>query len=204
MEVPELDAALQQGCTVAFDTNAIPGANILPFGRAAKRLNEGRSGERRIRLVVPALVDAEHRAHLIWQYASTGRKFDPEQPARTLRQYEIEIAPFLASDAAAYAALITGRFTDREAWRREKFAVCARAVNLPDADLSRVGKNHNISATADWFIRSHVESNGWIVLTDDRGAEWQGYARKCSYNALAAALNRILPADFESRIPVRT
>ena len=45
MEAADLEEALQQGCTIAFDTNAIPGANILPFGRAAKHLNIGRSDD---------------------------------------------------------------------------------------------------------------------------------------------------------------
>ena len=187
MESADLREALRSGVTLAVDTNAVFGRRLLQLADQVNRLREPPTAFPVV-LVIPALVHAEHLAQVrpkradfsaeVAQAALISKGFGADGPHR--------IAAFNASDAEASAAILA-RWTLTD-WPLAKQRRCAAMLGVPLPE-----KAGRCSATVDWFIAAQAEAQGWLLITDDGGPEFQGHTRRSTYNSLMRALEALLP-----------
>ncbi len=170
--------------TLAFDTNAIfgdkGGVELLD---TVNRANASRVGAPEIRLVLSSVVWCE-KVHQMAE--RRGERFDPSLPLEFVRSKNVTIEAFDAEHALTVARRLAARFPSRAAWAQAKRGLYLRALGLSDDASERDGTA--CSATLDWLVIGHAEAMGYLLVSDDRGAEFEDVTHRCTFtDALAAA-----------------
>jgi predicted nucleic acid-binding protein len=196
MTEDELLALLSDGVEVvlAFDTNAIFGnhANdpFIQLCNAINRLNRIRD-PRRIRKVIAAPVYME-KLHDLRQ---GHRNYDHQKIEQFLEDKQIDVMPFLEAHAEHVAGLLGELYPTPENWHEFKRQRCLSCLRLPD-DLAHKapGNGKHCGATIDWLVAGHADAEGHVLVTDDRGDEFERVQRKARLETVVKVVDEVLRA----------
>jgi hypothetical protein len=180
------------GAVLAFDTNVLRHhKRFLDLCDRVKLLNAS-PGNFALQVVVPAVAHGEHVLHI---RHSKGPDFKSERIWIGLQDKGVEVRSFDGKDAESVAELIGTQFSDDAAWQAAKRKLAGRQLGLSDEQLE-TAKNRRVGATVDWLIAGQTAANQpWILVTNDKGMEFQAVARKISLENLEALLGRVLEAQ---------
>lgn len=179
------------GAALAFDTNALFGERSL-FGvcNSVAQYNE-RLAERALpplRLVVSAVAHAEKLFDLKQQFRD---RFDAGVILRGLARKGLAVTAFETRHALETAARLGERCPDSAAWREAKRRRCLHCLGL-DAATATPGSGKECGATVDWLVGGHARAEGAILVTDDKGPEFQGIVERVKLDVLEEALRGLL------------
>lgn len=165
MTPAEFEAALRSGRAVAFDTNSVWGeatwATVCGQLRAWARLHKVK-----VALVMPAIAHQEKVHDLRYEF---GTRFRSQAIDQGLQSAGVDVVDFDRHDADATAAWLATLFVNDDAWRQAKRLMFLQRLGLP-ADHAAPGQN--CSATVDWLIAGQATARGWLLVTNDQGAEF--------------------------------
>lgn len=189
MDITALVEALRPGAAVALDSNAVFGKQLLSLADVVNQHNVAHPAAR-IGLMIPLVVHAEHLAQEVRRF---GLSFDLKLPLEALRSKGFEdpasphrLVAFEQKDADEYAQWLGTTFPRREDWNRAKRAQCAKMLGVQAPPSSGP-----CSATSDWLIAAQVRARGWILITQDRGVEFQAVDRKTTARQLQEAIVKL-------------
>ncbi|MCA9524931.1 MAG: hypothetical protein KC549_01380 [Myxococcales bacterium] len=186
MSPADLDALLKVGCLLALDTNAAwSAARVRRLSTMVRAVNRLR-GNKALLLFAPTLVHAELLHDIRGRLSGEGEVFDPEEVAASLQDMEIEIAAFERADAEGTAEYLHGQHPSGAAWQQAKLEFATRKLSLP-AEVKVAAKT--FPATVDWFIAGQASARGWLLVTEDGGAEFRGVSR-ATLEQVEASLRR--------------
>lgn len=182
------------GATLAFDTNAIIGVSradrrvtFSAFWTVcddANRLRDEIPEPLPISIVVPALAHMEVLHDLRTSLSKT--PFDRTRVEREMESKRVRIANFHDDTAMRTSEILHGWFPTSEVWRTAKRQRCLEILGLADAP------GHAGVASLDWAIAAQAEAEGWVLVTDDSGAEFSRVSCKIKRSALRRVLDEIL------------
>lgn len=133
-----------------------------------------------VKLVVPALVHAEH---VLQQRMRRGSDYDDRRVDQFLRSKGIEVSAFDAPSADHAAAKLVDVFPTRDRWRAAKRSATIRAMQLaPDPNPGGPAPG-----TTDWWIAGPSAHDDCLFVTEDRGPEF-AWIRRCNRGTLLEAL----------------
>lgn len=155
---------LQNGATLALDSNALFGSKLLRLADLVNNLNA--ESNLKVRLVIPALV---HGEHLVQERERLGEGFRLEIAQQALESKGVDVFPYEQQDAEEYSRLLCGRFPSGEARHQARWD-----------RLGLSGGSGRCPATTDWPIALQAESRGWICVTADKGLEFRGTERRAN------------------------
>ncbi len=176
---------LSEGASVAFDTNVLHKAHtVFEVADAVKKANAtlGAAGKPTIHVVIPALCWAELVLHQRHKFSG---RYDETQLKDALIAGAMTVYDFTESDASSVAAYIAYAYPSKELWQNAKLdamLACLAVTNAP-------GKK--VPATVDWYIAGHAMARGWILVTEDKGVEFNGPLVRTTLKALEAALDTL-------------
>lgn len=172
MTPTELAQRLQQGATLALDTNIV--LQPEPFAQACLATRE-----LPVRLVVPTPVFTE----LAMDWLAEGQETVPLQ---ALRDLGVTVVDFGLDDALATARWLHAQFRADLEWQRAK-----RTLTVRQLLATAYNANARCSATLDWLIAGHAHARGWILVTHDRGREFQALEQQVTGAQWLAALRSL-------------
>lgn len=183
------------GAVLALDTNAIYG-----LGRLAKVCNHvnllrAAAEPLDIRLCVPAVV---HMEVLFDLRQNIGTKFDANIVVQGLLDKGLTIAPFEERHAVHAAERLAESFPHKADWQAAKRRHCIECLGLglsEEKAYELESRKKPCSATIDWVIAAHAAHEGWILVTNDKGAEFAGLKLKMKLEQL----EQILATQVERR-----
>lgn len=167
---------------LAVDTNidhASP-KNVIDLANQVNRL---RFKGIKIYLVVPAIVVAEREAQVRREKKD---KYD-ENIVRSFFKSKAEIAPFDDSTAFLAAQWLATAIVTSDDWKNSKWkAFCEQFKSEAEIYQRLIQHPKRISMTTDWLIAAQAASQGWIVLTEDKGKEWNNVMHISAIDAIKA------------------
>jgi hypothetical protein len=179
------------GLTLAFDTNALFGDRTL-FAVcdevALYNARLARRGLAPIRLLVCTVAHAEKLFDLKKQFRGT---FDENVILDGLRRKGLVIQPFEVKHALETAIRLGERHPTTPEWHAAKRRRCLECLGLP-AITAAPGTGQECGATVDWLIGAHARSEGGILVSDDKGAEFVGLIERIPISTLQASLKQLL------------
>jgi hypothetical protein len=178
---------------LAFDTNAVFGnhANdpFIQLCNAINRLNRIRD-PRRIRKVIAAPVYME-KLHDLRQ---GHRNYDHQKIEQFLEEKVVEVMPVLPSHAEHVATMLGEQYPGPDAWHAFKRHRCLSCVGLTHrADEAKDSGKH-CGATIDWLVAGHADAEGHVLVTDDRGPEFESVQLKVTLATAVKVVEEILRA----------
>ncbi|MCP4698275.1 MAG: hypothetical protein GY862_15685 [Gammaproteobacteria bacterium] len=175
--------------SIAFDTNAM--FNDVQFTELCgdiSRINEGRKGEKSIKIIVPAPAHTEKLHDLRQRH---GNIYDHQIIVNGLKRKGVVISAFESRHAEVVAGLIGERYSTRRKWQDFKRKRCIECLGLNEKNLEAVpGTGRNCGATIDWLIAGYSEE--CLLVTDDTGQEFERIERKTRLVDLRTAISRLL------------
>ncbi|WP_428264178.1 hypothetical protein [Haliangium sp.] len=190
-----------------FDTNALFSSKaVRDVCRTAARievllLTEAHSdvrGDRRIRLLVPAPVHGEKLFDLKQNWRD---RYDVIKVEEAVLRLGLVVVPFGAEHARRLAGLLGDEFDTPARWRDAKRQRCIECLGLKKLESQVKGSGRNCGATIDWLIAAHALAEDCVLVTDDRGPEFEQVTSKLKLDTLREALHRVLddPACLQGR-----
>ncbi|MCA9663151.1 MAG: hypothetical protein KC486_32755 [Myxococcales bacterium] len=83
---------------------------------------------------------------------------------------------------------LAARFGGDGAWQAAKVAAAFAELRLTDRFDELRKPSARCSATVDWLIGSQAARRGWVLVTDDKGPEFDDLPRVVGHGTLRAAL----------------
>jgi len=80
------------------------------------------------------------------------------------------------------------RYPTRDEWLKAKIERCAKCLGI---DKDEVNKNKSCSATIDWLIAGYAVAEKCLLITDDRGIEFEGISCKTKLETLEQGLHEL-------------
>ena len=191
MQTPE--EMLASGRAVfALDTNAVLGFQRLQ--RLCKLVNLLRAPPNPLdlRIYVPSVV---HMEVLFDLRQLRGAGYDAQTIVQGLLDKGLEIQPFGEQHAEHAAARLGASFPSTADWHAAKRKRCLQCLGLGDRDASISASGKSCGATIDFVIAAHAAHEGWILVTDDRGPDFEGLTLKIKLEHL----EKILEGMVEKR-----
>jgi hypothetical protein len=179
---------------LAFDTNAIFGNRrgdpFLELCDSINQLNRIRQ-PRLIRKVISAPVYMEKLHDLRQAFPS----YEHERILQTLDVKGIEVTPVLRHHAEHIAEILGKQYPGSKAWRDFKRQRCLSCLRLPD-DLAHkaTGSGKRCGATVDWLVAGHADAEGHVLVTNDRGPEFDSIRRKARLKTVVKVVDEVLRA----------
>jgi len=174
--------------TIAFDTNAVhEPSRFLSLCDNINRLNE--ACQCQIHLVVSAIVHTETLFDLKQKYHEL---YDIDDISRVLNRKRINIVPFERCHAQAVAQLIGQQFITNQQWYRFKRQSCINCLGINIANIPTPGSGKKCGATVDWLIAGYAYAESCLLVTDDKGEEFQGIEKKTTLKDLESAVEQLL------------
>ena len=173
--------------TLAFDTNAIFGnSRSDPFVTLCDEINLVNSllDGRKIRTVISAPVYVE-KLHDMRQGFGTG--FDPEEVGRFLASKGVEVLDLTGAHAQHLGALLGEKFPSSADWHGFKRRRCLQCLGLSQ-NHQATGTGKNCGATVDWLVAGHAHAEGFVLVTDDKGPEFDVVQRKARLETVVDSL----------------
>lgn len=193
LAIEAVEVLLKGGVTVSVDTNKANSTRLMKdLSDAISRLNEAwaiSAAGVRVTLVVSAIAFAEL---LLDHHQSSNSPFNFKLIDRFLASTGIGIEGFLDLDARHFAHRVWQLVGDDEAWQRAKINNCFAELRLSARKEELLHPKARCSATLDWLIASQAEGREWLLVTEDRGDEFQGVERITTFETLKAALDRLV------------
>jgi hypothetical protein len=115
-----------------------------------------------------------------------------------LRAKTLRVEDFTESHAVGVATRLQRLYPTRGDWRAFKRRRCLECLGLPIETATRDG--HDCGAAVDWLIVGHTEAQGHLLITNDRGPEFQGVTRRTSLAGALAAAKQVLAARQAQRV----
>ncbi|UQA56781.1 hypothetical protein [Polyangium aurulentum] len=178
------------GVKLAFDTNALSGKKRLgALCTRVKHWNEQLSARTlpEVKLLVCTVAHFEELFHI---KKSKGDLFDMRVILDGMDSLGIEVQPFGVDHALSTAMWLGERHKTSEEWRRAKKKRYMHGLGLT------LGKDEpegaHCSTTVDWLIAGHAQAERCVLVTDDEGPEFEGFADKVRLGELEAALKQLL------------
>jgi hypothetical protein len=177
---------------LAFDTNTIFGNRRGdPFLDLCDRINQlNRIRQpKHIRKVIAAPVYMEKLHDLRQAFPS----YRHELIVQTLDAKGIEVLPVLQLHAEHIAEMLGKQYPGPNAWREFKRQRCLSCLRLPD-DLAHraTGNGKHCGATIDWLVAGHADAEGYVLVTNDRGPEFERVQRKTKLTTLVKVVDEVL------------
>ncbi len=172
MTPSELAHHLQQGATLSLDTNIVlqPG----PFAQACLATRQ---------LPVQLVLSTPVLTELAMDWLADG---EATAQLEALRELGVTVVDFGQEDALATAAWLHAQFPGDVDWQRAK-----RTLTVRQLLATAYQANARCSATLDWLIAGHAHARGWILVTHDRGREFQALAQQVTGAQWLAALRSL-------------
>ncbi len=168
----------QKQLKIAFDTNVLFGLNR--FYRICDQLNT--LGQ--IELIVPVLAYIEKIYDL---KQSLKQRYNHDLILEGFSSKQVKIMTFTQKHAEAVANLIWQQFPDKKDWKQFKSQRCVSCLGLTEIPATAT-KNKRCSATVDWLIAGYAVAENCLLVTDDKGVEFQGVLQKTSLDLLETCL----------------
>lgn len=187
MDAQAVSERLRAGVIVLFDTNAVYSVpRMFEVADGVNRLRE-RGAVGVVESLIPALVHAEKLTQLRHLKLSKGELWDPTVPTKSLEMKGFRVLSFDVPHAEQHARRIADRYSTREDWGRAKLEAVTRrlAVDPPE------GASNTAPTTVDWLIAAQAESEGVVLVSDDKGIEFEGVER-VSLATLEKAIDHLL------------
>ncbi len=178
----ELVIRLSEGAAVAFDTNVLHQVDaVIKLAEEVKRANATleAKGKPTIHVVIPALCWAELVLHQRHRYSAD---YDETLLQVALIAGAMTVHDFTESDASVVAAYIASAYPAKDLWQKAKLDAMLTRLAVTDAPGKKV------PATVDWYIAGQAMARGWILVTEDKGAEFKGPLVRTSLKSLTTAL----------------
>lgn len=183
------------GATLAFDTNALVArarTGRLSFSGffwlcdAANRL-VGHEAPIHISLIVPSLCRMEGFHDLRIDLAGQSRAFDAPMVERVLQDKRVVVTAFDSNDALDTSRVLHDWFPADAEWQAAKRDRCLEVLGVRGVEA----RGHGL-ASIDWAIAAQAEARGWVLVTDDEGAEFRRVSLKMKKSALRALFEEML------------
>lgn len=186
----EVAALLRDGVAASLDTCvAGPKNGLLTIARLCQQART--AGGVSLKLSTPAFAESLRQLR-----AKFGKDCDPSFPGQMLENFAevLSVADFTREDAAGTAARVHARYPSDEEWRRFKARQALHGLRLGDREeLLKV--NTRCSATVDWLIAGQAERRGWLLVTNDKQAEFAHMELKTNFERLREALASLASGD---------
>jgi len=174
--------------TIAFDTNVVRQIRrFLSLCDSINRINDARHCL--MRLVVSAIVHTETLFDLKQKYQE---QYDINDINRVLNRKHISIVPFEPHHAQAVAQLIGKQFPSNDEWYTFKRQDCINCLGINQANIPIPGSGKKCGATVDWLIAGYAYAEECLLVTDDKGKEFDGINKKTTLKVIEAAVNEFL------------
>ncbi len=171
--------------TIAFDTNIVfHELRFLTLCDNINRINEAHHYQ--LCLVVSAIVHTEKLFDLKQKYQE---RYDIEEVNRFLDRKRISIVPYERCHAQAVAHLVGKQFPSNKEWRAFKRQSCINCLGIKDNHVPMPGSGKKCGATVDWLIAGYAIAEDCLLVTNDKGKEFQGI-KKTTFDELEAAVNQ--------------
>ncbi len=186
MNENEVSELLQSGnLTITFDTNALHG-DIRFFNICDKIDNINNKLKYDIKIVISSLAYTEKLFHLKRQHKE---KYDISLINQVLEHKKVNIVPFEYRHAEAVAEWIGTQFPNKKKWQNKKrqesiecLGINEKSCNIdPDA-----GKK--CGARIDWLIAGYAHTEDYLLITDDKGKEFEKVEKKTTLGILEQVL----------------
>jgi len=147
-----------------FDTNVLyrPG-ELVEICRLA------RAAPYSLRLVVPTICYGERVRFLRQEYRDN---FDEAEVWDFIRTNDLEVLHLALAHADTFADKVSREYPTNEDWQEAKRALCKRCLGLDTADVG-TSPSHDCGATVDWFIAATAAAEGFVLVSDDKGPEFE-------------------------------
>lgn len=192
MNVEECSQRLREGgLRLSFDTNALYGnKRLIALCGEVSRWNERLKarGLLPVRLAVCTVAHAEKLFDLKQQYSGT---FNPDVIARGLESKGLRIESFEVKHALETANRLGASYPSSQAWHQAKKERCLRCLGLDPETHPTPGSGRRCGATVDWLIGAHAQTEGYVLVTQDEGPEFQTLQR-VSLDTLVNSLQQLL------------
>lgn len=184
------------GAALAFDTNALSGPRrLFMLCDLVNQLGKG-PGALVLHLYAPVIAHEEMLLHIRQELRRKGSRYDAGVISDTLNDKGIEVKDFDLEHAEGVAELLEQRFPTPDSWRTAKRERCIQCLGLTK-EQADAAPGQRCSATVDWLIAGQALKAGWILVTGDKGPEFQGLDRKITLDQLEALLRDMLAARGE-------
>lgn len=162
-----------------LDTSAVHGSRTLVLGDEVSHWRERRGAAGAVELHISPFVFVERNAQ---ERRRQGQRFDPKKVWTTLASKGIHVDVFDGEAADLASSRLAKWFPSDEDWDQEKWVRICEIYGVAKAAPSR-----HVSATVDWFISATVPQ-AWVVVTDDRGGEFQRVDAAVEFATLVEAV----------------
>lgn len=179
---------------VMFDTNAIIGNHprtdpFIALCRDVLNLNTTRPhGGPPITLALSSVVLSEKLQDLRQWF---GPRFHPALVDTFVTTYEIRVLEFDRRCSERTADRIAALYPGETEWYAFKRRRCLECLGLP-REHEAPGKGGGCGATVDWLIAGHAEHLGALLVTHDRGPEFQSITRRTTLDCLRRVVQALL------------
>ncbi|MGE0489895.1 MAG: hypothetical protein AB7S38_11885 [Vulcanimicrobiota bacterium] len=96
----------------------------------------------------------------------------------------VSVESYDDSDAIAFSEMVCELFPEKGERHEARKKRCMDCLGVTEAPGGT-----SCPGTTDWHIAGQARGRKWILITDDRGEEFQGVARKATLAQLQEVLN---------------
>lgn len=177
------------GAVLAFDANALCGFRRL--GKLCEVVNQLRQApvSLDIHLYVPALAHAEVLFDI---RQDMGPAFHAKRVVQGLIDLGLVIQPFEERHAERAAEWLGEAYPSTEAWYAAKKQRFIKSLGLDEKKTASNVTGKKCAATVDFYIAAHAAQEGWILVTDDGGPDFEKIERKIDLSSLEQCLRGML------------
>ena len=183
----DLLSVLREGALLALDANAVWGSRLREVVDAVASANTLINHPRHLQVVVPANVHAEMSFALRRRF---GDSFSDAKISDLLAGWDVAVVDFTRDDAMQSARWLHRQLRGDGAWQLAKKGRIAAWLGVESGKLPA----KRVPATVDWYVAGHAAARGWLLVTDDKGLEFDGLDLACRYDDLLVALRRLANA----------
>ncbi|OQY47382.1 MAG: hypothetical protein DRR08_28080 [Candidatus Parabeggiatoa sp. nov. 2] len=90
--------------------------------------------------------------------------------------------------------MIGEQFLTNQEWYSFKRQSCINCLGVNIANIQMPGSGKKCGATVDWLIAGYAYAESCLLVTDDKGEEFQGIEKKATLKVVEAAVNEFLQA----------
>ncbi len=198
MKPEDLEEALRAGgISLTMDTNVVSGGGnhfrqYSKIVQGVKNLNAKFELEHPHRTPVKMRVSALVHVEVLFDLRQThGSDFDASKASSGLANTGLLVRDFDLRAAETCARVLGGWFPTSGEWAAEKRARLVRAMGLEPKD-PQPSRSRHFPATVDSFIAAQAEGDDDILITNDKGSEFDRVKRKVDVETLEKALQALL------------
>ncbi|MDM8568263.1 hypothetical protein QUF50_01845 [Thiotrichales bacterium HSG1] len=178
----EVDKLLQVGnLTITVDTNIL--YEIKRFFKICNKINS--MSKYNIKMVISSLVHTEKMFDLKQAY---GNKFDTDHIIKVLKDKKVVIEPFTEYHAESIAEWIGTQFPTNEEWQKYKRQECINCLGIKGQNYDIPGTGKKCGARVDWLIAGYAYTEDYLLITDDKGKEFEKIKKKTTLGILEKVL----------------